>query len=316
MSVDVPSEEYYSSWPDLEVTTSRDAECRYSSQDKDYEDMNYFLEGSEIDHSINFGPLSEGEHTYYIKCKTSDNVYSSDSVTFTYDVTPPEVVSYTPTETVSSIQVTVAATTDEEAVCRYSTTAGTDYDDMNALQSSNHIKHSLNLLNLEDGTYKYYVKCVDLAGNLNDVDYKMTLSVDNPPSASIDIDDNEPLSRGIYDVTLTISEDLAYAPTLRLNVDGDMYDVFLEGEGIKWEGRLSLTDEDIDNVIGQFVFTGVDLTGNTGNKVESGSTIKIDTKAPEQVENVALSYENGRVKISWREVDEDVDRYVVYSSYS
>ena len=68
--------------------------------------------------------------------------------------------------------------TDKVATCHYDTTAGFAYDQMRAFSNTNSTFHSTQVTGLSEGqTYTYYVKCRDLAGNTNQVDFVISFDV-------------------------------------------------------------------------------------------------------------------------------------------
>ena len=82
-------------------------------------------------------------------------------------------------QTSGTTQTTISLTTDETAVCKYSETAGTDYDSMeNIFDNTNSTIHTQTITGLSDGeTYTYYIRCQDEQGNTNTDDYPITFSV-------------------------------------------------------------------------------------------------------------------------------------------
>ncbi len=90
--------------------------------------------------------------------------------------------------------VNLGIVTDEPAQCKYSTTPGTAYDDMNSYFGSSiyEYNHSV-LLSLGDeiteeevvalteGVYTLYIKCSDARGNNNEDDYFIRFEVDTTP---------------------------------------------------------------------------------------------------------------------------------------
>jgi hypothetical protein len=97
------------------------------------------------------------------------------------DSTPPVRSNGSPSGTLSSgtTQTTLSLTTDENATCRYSTTAGTAYSSMtNTFSTTGNTSHSTTVSGLSDGnTYTYYVRCQDGAGNANTIDFSISFSV-------------------------------------------------------------------------------------------------------------------------------------------
>jgi len=75
---------------------------------------------------------------------------------------------------------TVSLSTNRDATCRYSlNTAHVSYDDMTgSFTTTGETSHAAELTELTDGTgYKLYVRCRDLSGNANKVDYPITFTV-------------------------------------------------------------------------------------------------------------------------------------------
>lgn len=139
--------------------------------------------------------ITKGTHTFewrYVKDGSvsigSDSGWV-DKVEFigAGDTTPPVISNGQPTGTIKITNPTLSATTDESATCKYSTASGVSYDSMaNTFSTTGGTSHSQPLSGLTDGTKKYYVKCMDSAGNKNTVDYTITFTVDTtPPSTSI-----------------------------------------------------------------------------------------------------------------------------------
>ena len=75
-------------------------------------------------------------------------------------------------------QTNLSLTTDENAICRYSTVAGTPYASMvNAFATTGGTAQSTPISGLEIGaTYNYYVRCQDSLGNTNPNDFVITFT--------------------------------------------------------------------------------------------------------------------------------------------
>ncbi|MDD3486965.1 MAG: hypothetical protein PHF35_01130 [Candidatus Moranbacteria bacterium] len=108
------------------------------------------------------------------------NVVTSPSVT---DSTPPIVSGGSPSGTLSSgtASTTLRVLTNENATCKYGETKDNAYSSMaNDFTNTGGKNHTSSLTSLEDGqAYKYYVRCKDTAGNVNDSDYTVSFSVDS-----------------------------------------------------------------------------------------------------------------------------------------
>ena len=75
-------------------------------------------------------------------------------------------------------EAVVYVRTDERATCKYSSSSGTAFGSMTQFNKTGGIFHSRLATGLQNGgTYNYYVKCQDEAGNLNSTDYFITFSI-------------------------------------------------------------------------------------------------------------------------------------------
>ena len=113
-------------------------------------------------------------------------------------------------------QTTLSLTTDENATCRYSTTAGVSYASMsNTFSTTGSTNHSTSITGLADGqTYTYYTRCQDTASNANPDDYTISFSVASPvpdttpPTVSITTPANNSTVSGNTTVTATASDNI------------------------------------------------------------------------------------------------------------
>ena len=116
--------------------------------------------------------------------------------TYISDTTPPTRSNGAPTGELSpgTTQIAISLTTDENAVCKYSTTPGTDYSLMqNTFSTTNSTTHSTLITGLEDGnTYTCYVRCEDIAGNTNSDDFLISFEVGD--SSGDDADDGDDIN--------------------------------------------------------------------------------------------------------------------------
>jgi glucose/arabinose dehydrogenase len=73
----------------------------------------------------------------------------------------------------------ISLTTDEPSTCRYTTTPGTSYSAMtNVFSTTGVTAHSTQVAGLSDGgTYTFFVRCLDNAGNANSDDFNISFSV-------------------------------------------------------------------------------------------------------------------------------------------
>jgi len=166
-----PDLDIYTDAPDLIVDTNVDATCRYDENETSYSSMVNTMVGAGTEHSADLGELEDGEYTYYIACKNPYDETSGMEVIFTIDNSPPEITSYSPSSRISTSYTQLAVNTNKDAICKYGNTEGMEYSNMNEMSSLDKREHTLNLVNLYDGLYKYYIRCEDMAGNIMSDDF-------------------------------------------------------------------------------------------------------------------------------------------------
>ena len=118
----------------------------------------------------------------------SDLLVSIGNGTYTLnalDTTAPSVSGGSPSGTLvyTTTSATMSVSTNENATCRFSTSAGTAYASMtNTFTTTGGTTHSTTLSGLNSGsTYTRYIRCQDSSGNTNTNDYVVNFSVANVP---------------------------------------------------------------------------------------------------------------------------------------
>lgn len=111
------------------------------------------------------------------------------SVTVNNDSSAPSISAGSPsTEQVAgTTEVTLSVTTNENATCKYGTTAGTAYASIaSTFTSTGGTTHTATITGLTNGTsHTYYVRCTDGSSNANTSDYEIAFSVaDEAPVSS------------------------------------------------------------------------------------------------------------------------------------
>ncbi|MEK6969441.1 MAG: hypothetical protein AABW48_03360 [Nanoarchaeota archaeon] len=229
---------------------------------------------------------------------------------------PPIVLTHLPTGKIITPYATLEITTNEEAVCKYSTSEGVAYDNMIFFfDVTGGTTHRKTITELTDNTYHYYVKCKDSLKNKAQEDYKIIFDVDIPPTASIELNKPLPLKAGLVEITIRTSEEVKPIPALSYSFDGSTKtNVPLSGSGTTWTGYLLLQNSN-SNEVGSFYFSGMDLTGNTGNTITSGNLFLVDTEPPGAPTMLEARENKGGVKLTWRQ-NEEIDHYLIYRSTS
>lgn len=102
----------------------------------------------------------------------------------TTETIPPYRFNGTPTSTVggTTLSAQVSLETDEFATCRYSTTAGVDFNSMTeTFDETLWVTHSKVVSVAVSGLYTFYVRCIDDEGNFNTDDYLISFTrLDTP----------------------------------------------------------------------------------------------------------------------------------------
>ena len=97
------------------------------------------------------------------------------------DTIAPVLSNGTPTGALASgtKQTAITVTTNENATCKYSSTAGTAYTSMtNNFSTTGGTSHSTTISGLSDGgSYTQYIRCIDGSGNADTTDYSVSWSV-------------------------------------------------------------------------------------------------------------------------------------------
>jgi hypothetical protein len=89
----------------------------------------------------------------------------------------------------TTLQVELSLETDEFAVCRYSLTAGVDYNSMTGIFAvTGQLFHTNVVTVIPDSTQNFYVRCIDDESNFNIDDYLITFVVNPPPSGDSNTD--------------------------------------------------------------------------------------------------------------------------------
>jgi len=116
---------------------------------------------------------------------TDPDEYQCRPTVVATDTTPPVISNPLPTGTLvaGTTSTTISVTTNETAICRYSTT-NQAYGSMGStFTTPNGLIHSATITGLVNSTsYTYYTRCQDTAGNPNLTSTSIAFSVDTPPA--------------------------------------------------------------------------------------------------------------------------------------
>ncbi|MBW2974261.1 hypothetical protein KY366_00955, partial [Candidatus Woesearchaeota archaeon] len=248
------------------------------------------------------------------------HILDTDEVAGSVNSSAPVILSRSPGGIVTTSSVTLAAETDEEATCRYSTENTTSYDSMGStfsITGSTH--HSQVISSLSETSYTYYIRCEDSNGYRMSEPEKISFKVDFPPSAEIALSDESPIKAGTLEVTVLTSENLETTPVLQYSFDdapSSRKIVSLTGEDSVWKGYMIITASD-DNRVGTFHFSGKDDLGTIGDSITEGKIFLVDTSKPPKPLNIEpIMLPGGDIKIKWYYEGEPVDSFNIYRSTS
>ena len=298
----------------LEITSDEDAYCRFSEWDTDYYSMVNQMGGNKTYHSYSLN-LVDGVYSYYVRCVDYYNnvMQSSEKVEFVVDSIPPILTIWSPSGLLSSKDVFLNVSTDENAVCKFDA-HDINYDEMSNSLIGSLLTHKAQLT-LNEGEHIFYVKCKDSVGNVGKA--IVGFEIDLPPTASIEIGiDKERIKEGIIEVKLKTSENVQPIPKLYYKFDNTdiRREASLEGSGIEWSGYIIITQKS-NELVGSFEFSAKDLVGNVGTEITSGKLFIVDTLEPPSPKDLYVKkIGKNKVNLKWYYDGEKASHFNIYRS--
>jgi len=306
--------------PTIKVETNRNSICRGSlDNDEAYSDMDFIFYGSALDHNYTFiEPIEDGQHTVYVKCKDDLDSIMAKFITFIIDTSGPSINVISPESSVLGEYTELKINVNEDAECKYESDEDADFEDMGEFETITSTSFSIQLEDLEEDTYVYYIKCKDGSGNMREKQVEFEVVI--PPKAKIYYEKEPPLSEGTYEILLRPSKDLKEVPELYYEwevTNSETYkrEVNLVKDGSYYKGHI-IIDEQKTTRAGVFSFRGVDLLGNTGTEITKGATFLVDTIKPPVPKDLAIQSTAEGIKLDWYYDGEEPDRFNVYRSTS
>ncbi|MDD1751272.1 MAG: PQQ-dependent sugar dehydrogenase, partial [Methanothrix sp.] len=197
----------------ISLATDQNATCRFATAAGiPYFSMpgTFSITGATAHSTLVTGLAAGGNYSFFVRCQdASGNTNSDDfpvsfSVASPGDTTPPVRSNGQPTGVLpgGTTQTSLTLTTNENAACRYATSAGVAYSSMpNTFSSTGATAHSTPLTGLADGgSYSFYVRCQDGSGNSNPDDFVVSFSV------SSDLSGGAPVSSTFAGIEDPLSE--------------------------------------------------------------------------------------------------------------
>jgi hypothetical protein len=191
---------------EFEAYLNEPANCKWSHLDKSFEEMEKTMLCSSSVFEMNAqmiykckttpdGIKDEIEHNFYIKCEdqpvkpSADRNKNTESYKFVLEGTKPIAIIYAgPNGTISDATETIKVTLEAKTIggydegnssCFYSPTE-LDSDYVKFFNTESYL-HTQDLY-LPEGNYKYYIKCVDLGGNvdINHTEFRLETDTEGP----------------------------------------------------------------------------------------------------------------------------------------
>ena len=136
--------------------------------------------------------VSDGQHSITVVATDSGSRQgTSDPISVTVRNTPPLRFGGAPSGILPSntTSVNLTLTTDENATCKYGTTAGTSYASMpNTFTTTGGTSQSSAVSGLIAGnSYTYYVRCQDAVGNTDPTDYLISFSIASSAAPTVSV---------------------------------------------------------------------------------------------------------------------------------
>ena len=183
----------------LILLTNENATCRYAtSVGTPYGSMSStFASTGGSTHSTIVSGLSDGaSYSFFVRCQDTVGNANPDDYAIGFSVATPPVDTTAPvrsngspsgTLAAGTTQTTLSLATNESATCRYATTAGVAFASMpNTFATTGGTAQSTTVSGLSNGgSYSYFVRCQDTAGNANTNDFTIGFSVAPPATAGL-----------------------------------------------------------------------------------------------------------------------------------
>lgn len=237
------------------------------------------------------------------------SVSAASIASFFFDTSMTTDATSTLTEVMRSNAVIMQINTNSATTCKYGVNRGTSYDNMEGnFDLSFDTLHKKTLTDLNDGVYKFYVRCKTGSNETRELEVKFSVSV--PVSAKILIEE-EVLKAGRAEIKMTTSKLVSQAPVLTYSFDGIGYDpIPLTGSGVTWTGYLIIS-KDAGEKVGSFKFQGRDLEGNLGSEITSGNVFFVDALKPKTIGDFDAVGLSSKIELEWS-FEEDIANFRIY----
>lgn len=259
--------------------------------------------------------VADGVHSVDYKCKLGTELAAA-SRSLHVDTLPPQVAASSPSGDVNGPYVTLIVDTDEISLCRYGE-QDVEFDQLPFGMGASYALRNTATVEVDTyGSYTYFVRCQDVSGNSMETSRIISFLNKVGPSATIEIDGEEPLKADTYGIMLETDMPLAAAPTLSytLQPSAKRQQIALTGEGDTWRGTMTL-QPDVEDTTISFSYSGTSLQGVAGTAIAEGTVFKVDAKPPAPIDSVSIENDSSVIRLEWFAIeDSDHDSYNIYRS--
>lgn len=151
-------------------------------------------------------PQISNNVSFRIYAIDNESIIMSNGVFEVKDLTPPNVISSSPSGKVKDTTQILNLVTNEAASCRFEE-FDTDYASMSYNFDGLSTSHSFTLNGLTSGIKNYYVRCIDNNGNMNSNSYVLTFTIDTTPPLIVTKDPINNINLETYTISITTDED-------------------------------------------------------------------------------------------------------------
>ncbi|MCX6710112.1 MAG: hypothetical protein NTV63_04150 [Candidatus Woesearchaeota archaeon] len=182
------------------------SEITFSDSEFSYSSGIYSISKSRI-----FTATAQGDYfitaTLFNGTSSLESAFKAGKVLLSLDISPPEIVSVYPSNTLNSTKIQIAITTNENSTCRGSfSDIDKSYELMEAELLGAGQKHYYNAT-LSEGSMEFFVKCADSYNNTMPQSYSVPITIDTTPPIITDFSPRSAVVSSYATLTVITSEE-------------------------------------------------------------------------------------------------------------
>ncbi|MEI8103841.1 MAG: Ig-like domain-containing protein [Candidatus Moraniibacteriota bacterium] len=257
-------------------------------------------------YGITWDTLATANGSHTLSCVTKNRygqmtLGSPVSITVSNDIVPPVRSNGSPSTNLpaGTTQATLSLITNENATCKYATSAGTAYASMpSTFTTTGGTSHNTVVTGLSNGnSYTYSIRCQDASSNPNTDDYSITFSILNPSGDGTppSVPQNVSAAPVISSVALTWS-----ASTDNVAVVG--YKIFRDNIQVATSATTNYTDSNLNpGTTYSYKIAAYDAAANTSTfSTPINALTTTDTTPPSVPQSVTVAAtSNTTTSLSW-----------------